>query len=142
MLCCCILPGNRSSWKQARIILLGSKYLCGLTHDSKLCILLGLKYLFAVQARAIPGPRIYLAAAYWSLTTVSTIGFGDVTPITDAERAVLLLLELTGVLFFGILLSSITSLLQVRTSPVAQVILCLSFTQQHIVCVVYKLLSV
>jgi len=46
---------------------------------------------------------------------VSTIGFGDVTPITDAERAVLLLLELTGVLFFGILLSSITSLLQVGT---------------------------
>lgn len=84
------------------------------TLASKLCILLGLEYLHVVQARAIPGPRVYLAAAYWSLTTVSTIGFGDVTPITDAERAVLLLLELTGVLFFGILLSSITSLLQVR----------------------------
>ncbi|DBB12369.1 TPA: hypothetical protein ACH3X3_005184 [Trebouxia sp. C0006] len=69
--------------------------------------------LTSQEARAIPGPRVYLAAAYWSLTTVSTIGFGDVTPITDAERAVLLLLELTGVLFFGILLSSITSLLQV-----------------------------
>ncbi|KAL0053143.1 hypothetical protein WJX82_001510 [Trebouxia sp. C0006] len=68
--------------------------------------------LTSQEARAIPGPRVYLAAAYWSLTTVSTIGFGDVTPITDAERAVLLLLELTGVLFFGILLSSITSLLQ------------------------------
>lgn len=70
--------------------------------------------LLAFQARTIPGPRVYLAAAYWSLTTVATIGFGDLTPVTDAERAVLLFMELTGVLFFGILLSSITSLLQVR----------------------------
>ena len=58
-----------------------------------------------LQAKSIPGPYVYLAAAYWSLTTVSTIGFGDILPITNAERAVML--------FFGILLGSITSLLQV-----------------------------
>ena len=61
----------------------------------------------------IPGPDIYLAAAYWSLTAITTIGFGDITPISNAERAVMLLVEVLGVLFFGILLGSITSLLQV-----------------------------
>ena len=65
------------------------------------------------QALAIPGPTIYLAAAYWSLTTVATIGFGDILPVTNAERAIMLLVQITGVLFFGILLGSITSLLQV-----------------------------
>ena len=60
---------------------------------------------------------MYLVAAYWSLTTVVTIGFGDVTPSTDAERAVMLFVELTGVVFFGILLGSVTSLLQVSHTP-------------------------
>lgn len=70
-----------------------------------------------VQVDLIPGPEIYLAAAYWSLTAITTIGFGDITPITNAERAVMLLVEILGVLFFGILLGSITSLLQVRLVP-------------------------
>ncbi|KAA6419227.1 MAG: cation channel family, partial [Trebouxia sp. A1-2] len=68
--------------------------------------------LTSTEARSIPGPDVYLAAAYWSLTTVSTIGFGDILPITNAERAVMLMSQITGVLFFGILLGSITSLLQ------------------------------
>lgn len=73
--------------------------------------------VFDLQAKMIPGPDIYLAAAYWSLTTVSTIGFGDILPITNAERAVMLMSQITGVLFFGILLGSITSLLQVMPDP-------------------------
>ena len=75
-----------------------------------------------VQAREISGPDIYLTAAYWALTTLTTIGFGDVTPISNAERAVLLFVELMGVLFFGILLGSITSLLQVCSSWLLHVI--------------------
>lgn len=70
-----------------------------------------------MQALSIPGPTVYLAAAYWSLTTVATIGFGDILPVTNAERAVMLLVQITGVLFFGILLGSITSLLQVGQPP-------------------------
>ena len=73
--------------------------------------------MLCIQARSIPGPDVYLAAAYWSLTTVSTIGFGDILPITNAERAVMLMSQITGVLFFGILLGSITSLLQVDLPP-------------------------
>ncbi len=46
------------------------------------------------------------------LDYVSTIGFGDILPRSDAERAIMLFSQLMGVLFFGILLGSITSLLQ------------------------------
>lgn len=66
-----------------------------------------------IQAEGVPGPTVWLAAAYWSLTIVSTIGFGDVLPYTNAERGVMLLAQLAGVLFFGIVLGSVTSLLQV-----------------------------
>lgn len=47
---------------------------------------------------------------------MATIGFGDILPVTNAERAVMLLVQITGVLFFGILLGSITSLLQVQAA--------------------------
>ena len=66
-----------------------------------------------MQAQSIAGPTVWLAAAYWSLTIVSTIGFGDVLPYTNAERGVMLLAQLAGVLWFGIVLGSVTSLLQV-----------------------------
>ena len=70
-------------------------------------------FCFTIQAEGVPGPTVWLAAAYWSLTIVSTIGFGDVLPYTNAERGVMLLAQLAGVLFFGIVLGSVTSLLQV-----------------------------
>jgi len=82
-------------------------------HDlSLLTRLLARSLAHSLQAHSIPGPSVWLAAAYWSLTTVSTIGFGDILPRSDAERAIMLFAQLMGVLFFGILLGSITSLLQ------------------------------
>ena len=77
-----------------------------------------------LQVANIPGPDVYLAAAYWSLTAITTIGFGDILPITNAERAVMLLVEVLGVLFFGILLGSITSLLQVSCHITSAVLCC------------------
>ncbi|KAL3138951.1 hypothetical protein ABBQ32_005763 [Trebouxia sp. C0010 RCD-2024] len=76
--------------------------------------------LTKAEVDLIPGPVIYLAAAYWSLTAITTIGFGDITPITNAERGVMLLVEILGVLFFGILLGSITSLLQRASQEVKE----------------------
>ncbi|KAK9836539.1 hypothetical protein WJX74_002745 [Apatococcus lobatus] len=62
-------------------------------------------------AMSIPSPYVWLVALYWAMTTISTIGYGDITPQQPAETAIALAVELLGVLIFGVLLGSITELL-------------------------------
>ena len=52
----------------------------------------------------------YLYAVYWALTTLTTVGYGDITPTNDIERIYSLFALLLGALVFGYMLSSIGSL--------------------------------
>lgn len=54
----------------------------------------------------------YLYAVYWALTTLTTVGYGDITPTNNVERIYSLFALLTGALVFGYMLSSIGSLVQ------------------------------
>jgi len=44
---------------------------------------------------------VALASTYFALTTLTTIGFGDFYPVTDAERLVIAFLFLSGVTVFS-----------------------------------------
>ena len=52
----------------------------------------------------------YLYSVYWALTTLTTVGYGDITPTNNVERVFSLFALLTGALIFGYMLSSIGSL--------------------------------
>jgi len=52
----------------------------------------------------------YLYSVYWALTTLTTVGYGDITPTNDAERTYALASLLVGALVFGFMLSSIGDL--------------------------------
>ncbi|CAG9460821.1 unnamed protein product [Pedinophyceae sp. YPF-701] len=54
----------------------------------------------------------YIISVYWALTTMSTIGFGEFYPTTDAERVVTMCIESLGVVLFASVLGSITARLQ------------------------------
>ena len=54
----------------------------------------------------------YLYSVYWALTTLTTVGYGDITPTNNAERVFSLFALLTGALVFGYMLSSIGDLLR------------------------------
>merc|ERR1719456_1075087 len=40
--------------------------------------------------------QVYVVAAYWSVMTLTSIGYGDITPVNDAEKLVCIILMLFG----------------------------------------------
>lgn len=49
-------------------------------------------------------------ALWWAFATVTTVGYGDVYPVTDAGRAIAAALMIIGVGLFGVLSGSVASL--------------------------------
>ena len=48
----------------------------------------------------------YLTAIYWSITTITTVGFGDVIPISQAEKAYCVVAVAIGAVVYGSVISS------------------------------------
>ncbi|WP_088332531.1 potassium channel family protein [Lacimicrobium sp. SS2-24] len=59
----------------------------------------------------LPGSNIRTAedAIWWSLVTISTVGYGDYYPVSTAGRVVSILLILSGVSLFGVISGYIAS---------------------------------
>lgn len=43
----------------------------------------------------------YLYSVYWAVTTIATIGYGDITPQNESEILVTIVVELAGSALFG-----------------------------------------
>lgn len=59
-------------------------------------------------------------AAWWALVTATTVGYGDITPVTLAGRAAGMVMMLAGIATFSALAGLIGSALQRRRAEVAQ----------------------
>jgi voltage-gated potassium channel len=68
----------------------------------------GLEVAFEAHAK---GSSIhnYGDALWWSVVTVTSVGYGDESPVTDAGRAVAVVLMITGIALFGVVAASIAS---------------------------------
>eukprot|EP01023_Acetabularia_acetabulum_P026495 TRINITY_DN2516_c0_g2_i5.p1 TRINITY_DN2516_c0_g2~~TRINITY_DN2516_c0_g2_i5.p1 ORF type:complete len:373 (+),score=62.11 TRINITY_DN2516_c0_g2_i5:634-1752(+) len=55
--------------------------------------------------------NFYLGSVYFALTTVTTVGYGDITPRNDAERVCSMVIFMCGVIFFSFQISSVTELI-------------------------------
>ena len=54
----------------------------------------------------------YMSAFYWSIVTVMTVGYGDITPQNNNERVVCLFVILFGGMIFPYSINSIGSIIQ------------------------------
>jgi len=60
--------------------------------------------------------KIYLGAFYYSLTTMTTVGYGDVHPYSNLERIVAMFLMLNGGFMYAYIVSSLTSIVTMEDS--------------------------
>lgn len=53
----------------------------------------------------------FIKCFYWTITTVATIGYGDITPTTDGGRIYTCFIEIIGVGMYGIVIGNITQMM-------------------------------
>ena len=46
---------------------------------------------------------------YWAVTTFTTVGYGDIVPVTVTGRTLAMMLQIIGAIFFGIIIAMISS---------------------------------
>jgi len=62
-------------------------------------------------ASGVTGTRPYLGALYWTITTLTTVGYGDVTPTTSSQTVYAMALMLLGVGLYGFVIGNMATLL-------------------------------
>jgi len=56
------------------------------------------------------GDREYLTALYWSMTTLTTVGYGDLIPTSDMGRGFCMVAMVIGGTFYGYVIGNISSI--------------------------------
>ena len=59
----------------------------------------------------------YGDAAWWAITTVTTVGYGDIAPVTIEGRAIAAVLMVTGIAAFGLVTANVAAAMTSRREP-------------------------
>ncbi|MBT3272560.1 MAG: cyclic nucleotide-binding domain-containing protein [Spirochaetales bacterium] len=70
----------------------------------------GWMYIRSYSEEMNPGDR-YIDAFYWTITTLTTIGYGDRTPIGRIEILYVILIEILGAGMYGLVIGNIANLI-------------------------------
>jgi len=65
---------------------------------------------FLMGGAPLGEPREFMHLLYFSFTTLTTTGFGDITPASDQARSFVIIEEFAGVFFVGVLIARLAGL--------------------------------
>ena len=68
-------------------------------------------WMFRYQYHEKPVANRYVASMYWAFSTLTTVGYGDVSARTPQEQAFSMMMMLTGVSWYAIVVSSMSSIM-------------------------------
>lgn len=80
-------------------------------------LLYGMLLLFNPQSFSLKPPVEFIELVYFSFTTLTTLGYGDISPITGVARNLAVMEALFGQLYIAILVARIVGLSLMRQSP-------------------------
>jgi hypothetical protein len=84
------------------------------SHAYAILLLIDPGALFINEANNPDGIINYFEALYFSFTTITSVGFGEITPVSSLARAIVILEQLCGVLFLAIVVARLLSLMNRR----------------------------
>ncbi|CAL6363199.1 unnamed protein product [Bathycoccus prasinos] len=64
----------------------------------------------------VPGFDKYIAALYWSSMTITTIGYGDISPKTNEERIFVIIAMLAGAFQYGYVVGAVGNVISTKNS--------------------------
>lgn len=84
------------------------------SHAYAMLLLFDPTALFINEANNPDRAISYFETLYFSFTTITSVGFGEITPVSSFARAIVILQQLCGVLFLAIVVARLLSLMQHR----------------------------
>jgi len=68
-------------------------------------------WIEACDYTSLSTTQLYLASFYFAMSTLTTVGYGDISGNNTAERIICIFLHLIGVISYSIAAGSLTSIL-------------------------------
>ena len=72
-------------------------------------VILGAIGVHSVESGVNPNVKSFGDAIWWAVVTVTTVGYGDVSPVTTEGRLIAVLLMLTGIAVIGVFTATVAS---------------------------------
>ena len=76
--------------------------------------------IYVLEERINPHIKSLFDAIYWSLITISTVGYGDISPVTDAGRTISMLTIISGIAMISFATSVIVSAFSERLTELKE----------------------